>query len=195
MAGVARNGCATAPHACHGVEHYLADFEAQAQRRQRAHATYNKVVAVLASFGAWLVAAGHSTETPARRLRTLPEQRVPAPKHVGALLQAYLDYGAKQEQQRPTHGPLLVGERGGITRTTINRIVARVAACARLTDAERRQVTPRALRHTVATRLVRTRDLVTAADLLGHSSLTTTRRYAKASVQEVAAAVEALYDA
>ena len=30
---------------------------------------------------------------------------------------------------------------------------------------------------------------------LGHSSLTTTRRYAKASMQELAAAVEALYDA
>ena len=246
------------------MEHYLAELEAQVQRRERAHATYNKVVAVLASFGAWLVAAGHSTETPARRLRTLPEQarpvqaldrstmlklldaahhtgnlrdalvvellahsgmrahevaaialgdltvdrrttsirivgkgqqdrRVPVPKHVGALLQAYLDHRAKQEPQRPAHGPLLVGERGGITRTTIKRIVAKVATCAQLTDAERRQVTPRAFRHTVATRLVRTRDLVTAADLLGHSSLTTTRRYAKASMQELAAAVEGLY--
>jgi site-specific recombinase XerD len=47
----------------------------------------------------------------------------------------------------------------------------------------------------VATRVARTRDLVTAADLLGHSSLTTTRRYAKASVEELEDAVEALYDA
>ena len=247
------------------MEHCQVEVEAQVRRRQRAHATYNNVVAVLASCGAWLVAAGHSKETPARRLRTLPEQprpvqaldrrtvlklldaahhtgdlrdalvvellahsgmrahevaaialddltvgrrttsirivgkgqkdrRVPVPKHVGALLQAYLDHRAKQEPQRPAHGPLLVGERGGITRTTINRIVAKVAAHARLTDTERRQVTPRAFRHTVATRLVRTRDLVTAADLLGHSSLTTTRRYAKASMQELAAVVEVLYD-
>jgi len=36
--------------------------------------------------------------------------------------------------------------------------------------------------------------LVTAADLLGHSSLTTTRRYAKASVQELEAAIEVPYD-
>ena len=87
-----------------------------------------------------------------------------------------------------------MGAWGGITSTTINRIVAKVAARVRLTDTERRQVTPRAFRHTVATRLVRTRDLVTAADLLGHSSLTTTRRYAKASMQELAAVVEVLYD-
>ncbi len=123
------------------------------------------------------------------------DRRVPVPKHVDALLQAYLDHRTQQEPQRPAHGPLLVGERGGITRTTINRIVPKVAVRARLTDTDRRQVTPRAFRHTVATGLVRTRDLVTAVDLLRHSSLTTTRRYARASMQELAAAVETLYDA
>ena len=66
---------------------------------------------------------------------------------------------------------------------------------ANLGAAERQRVTPHAFRHTVATRVARTRDLVTAADLLGHSSLTTTRRYATASVEELEDAVEALYDA
>ena len=113
----------------------------------------------------------------------------------GQLLEAYLEHRAAQEGQRPRQGPLLVGERGGITRTTINRTVTKVAARANLGAAERQRVTPHAFRHTVATRVARTRDLVTAADLLGHSSLTTTRRYATASVEELEDAVEALYDA
>jgi site-specific recombinase XerD len=121
-------------------------------------------------------------------------RRVPLPKRVGTLLQRYLDARAVQEGGRPTHGPLLVGERGGLTRTTINRIVTKVARGAYVTSAERACVTPHAFRHSVATQLVRKRDLVTAADLLGHSSLSTTRRYSKASAQDLEAAVAALYD-
>lgn len=248
------------------MERYLGELEVLVRSKQRRHATYNKGVAVLTSFGAWLVVAGYSSETPARRLRTLPEQsrpvqalerstvvklldaahhtgdprdalvvellahsgmrahevaaiqiddlevgrrttwlrivgkgqkarRVPVPKHVGKLIEDYLEHRTEQEEHQPLHGPLLVGERGGITRTTINRTVTKVAARANLADTERQRVTPHAFRHTVATRVVRTRDLVTAADLLGHSSLTTTRRYAKASVEELEDAVEALYDA
>ena len=165
------------------MERYLAELEAQVQRRQRAHATYNKIVAVLASFGAWLVAAGHSTEPPVRRLRTLPEQprpvqaldrrtvlklldaahhtgdlrdalvvellahsgmrthevaavalddltvgrrtttirivgkgqkdrRVPVPKHVGALLQAYLDHRAKPGTATAGSWPVACGRVG-----------------------------------------------------------------------------------
>jgi site-specific recombinase XerD len=121
-------------------------------------------------------------------------RRVPLPKRVGTILQHYLDARAAQEGSRPTHGPLLVGERGGLTRTTINRIVTKVAHRAHITSAERACVTPHAFRHSVATQLVRKRDLVTAADLLGHSSLSTTRRYSKASAQDLEAAVAALYD-
>ena len=121
-------------------------------------------------------------------------RRVPLPKRVGTILQRYLDDRATREGHRPTHGPLLVGERGGLTRTTINRIVTKVAQCAQITPTERAAVTPHAFRHSVATQLVRKRDLVTAADLLGHSSLSTTRRYSKASAQDLEAAVAALYD-
>ena len=121
-------------------------------------------------------------------------RRVPLPKRVGTLLQRYLRDRAAQHGTRPTRGPLLMGERGGLTRTTINRIVAKVASRAQITPAERGCVTPHAFRHSVATQLVRKRDLVTAADLLGHSSLSTTRRYSKASAQDLEAAVAALYD-
>jgi site-specific recombinase XerD len=121
-------------------------------------------------------------------------RRVPLPKRVGIIFQRYLDARAAQEGSRPTHGPLLVGERGGLIHTTINRIVTSVAHRAQITPTERAAVTPHAFRHSVATQLVRRRDLVTAADLLGHSSLSTTRRYSKASAQNLEAAVAALYD-
>jgi site-specific recombinase XerD len=121
------------------------------------------------------------------------QRRIPLPKHVGQLIQQYLLQRAPVDGQPPTAGPLLIGERGGLTRSTINRIVAHVAAAARLTPAEQALVTPHAFRHTVATQLVRKRDLVVAADLLGHSSLSTTRRYSKASAQDLEDAVTDLY--
>lgn len=119
-------------------------------------------------------------------------RRVPLPKSVGQLIEDYLALRMAREGQRPVAGPLLVGQRGGITRTTINTVVAKVADHAKLTPAQRALVTPHAFRHTVATTLVRQRDLVTVADLLGHTSVNTTRRYAKASATELEAAVELL---
>lgn len=56
------------------------------------------------------------------------------------------------------------------------------------------QATPHTFRHTVATRLVRNRDvdLVTAATILGHSRLDTTAIYAQPNADDLAAAVEVL---
>jgi integrase/recombinase XerD len=247
------------------MERFLSELEGQVRRHQRKPASYNKAVAALTSFGAWLVASNQTRENPARRLRTVPEppgpvrsldrttvvrvldaahhtgdlrdalvveilahtglrshevasiqladleqglrttwihvqgkgakvRRVPVPKAVGSLIEEYLEQRSSKETHRPTSGPLLVGQRGGLTRTTINRIVARVTGQAQLSEGERERITPHAFRHTVATRVVRQRDLVTAADLLGHSSLSTTRRYVKASMAELEAAVETLYD-
>jgi site-specific recombinase XerD len=119
-------------------------------------------------------------------------RRVPLPKSVGQLIEDYLALRMEREGQRPVAGPLLVGQRGGITRSTINSVVASVAAHAKLTPAQRALVTPHAFRHTVATNLVRQRDLVTVADLLGHTNVNTTRRYAKASATELEEAVELL---
>jgi site-specific recombinase XerD len=120
-------------------------------------------------------------------------RRVPLPKRVGLIIDSYLEARATREGARPVRGPLLVGIRGGITRLTINTTVTRVAQQASISPEQRAAVTPHAFRHTVATQVVRQRDIVTAADLLGHSSLNTTRRYAKATARELEDAVESLY--
>ncbi|HEY1012630.1 MAG TPA: tyrosine-type recombinase/integrase [Herpetosiphonaceae bacterium] len=243
------------------LDSYLDDLRVGLHRKP---ATVNLAVAALQSFGAWMVEAGHLPNSPARRLRAIPEQpqppkalsrslmrkirdaahhtgdlrdalvidllahsglrasevagiqieqlergarttwihvvgkggkhrRVPLAKPVGQVLDAYLDERTEREGIRPTDGPLLIGIRGGITRTTINRIVADVVARSTLTPAERELVTPHAFRHTVATELARSQHLVVAADMLGHASLTTTRRYVKASAEELETAVDHLY--
>ncbi len=120
-------------------------------------------------------------------------RRIPLPKRVGLVIDTYLDQRSSKEGSRPTTGPLIVGIRGAITRLTINTTVARVAERAAISPEQRAMITPHAFRHTVATQVVRQRDIVTAADLLGHASLNTTRRYAKATEYEMEAAVEALY--
>ena len=53
-----------------------------------------------------------------------------------------------------------------------------------------------ALRHTVATRLVRDHghDLVLVADILGHADIKTTRRYARSDLEQRCAALEDLAD-
>lgn len=120
-------------------------------------------------------------------------RRVPLPKHIGGLIDQYLA-DRHAHSPVPLRGALLVGQRGGITRTTINDTVQMLAHRANLTADERASVTPHAFRHTVATRLVRQRDIVTAADMLGHRDINTTRRYAKASAIELEQAVESLWD-
>jgi site-specific recombinase XerD len=119
-------------------------------------------------------------------------RRVPLPKLVGQLIEDYLDLRLQREGQRPTSGPLFMGQRGGMTRSTINRIVDEVAGRAQLTPAQQAEVTPHSFHHTVATILVRQRDLVTVADLLGHENVNTTRRYTKASASELEDTVELL---
>ena len=119
-------------------------------------------------------------------------RRVPLPKSVSHLIEEYVEVRTQQEGVRPTSGPLMIGQRGGITRSTINRIVDEVAGRAQLTPAQQAEVTPHSFRHTVATILVRQRDIVTVADLLGHANVNTTRRYAKASAHELEDAVELL---
>jgi site-specific recombinase XerD len=72
----------------------------------------------------------------------------------------------------------------------INDLVAAVAEEANLGDDI--TVTPHTLRHTFATELLRDEDvdIVTVADLLGHSSIETTRLYAAASDDDLQAAVD-----
>jgi integrase len=69
---------------------------------------------------------------------------------------------------------------------SLNAIVAGVVASAGIAE------TAHGLRHTLATRLVRDqgRDLVLVGDLLGHSDVKTTARYARSTTDDQRAAVE-----
>ena len=84
---------------------------------------------------------------------------------------------------------LLVGPSGSrLTPRSLDRVVRRIGAAAGLS------VSPHVLRHrhTFVTRLVRSgKDVVLVAELAGHRSLETTRRYALPTEADRAAAVEA----
>jgi site-specific recombinase XerD len=120
-------------------------------------------------------------------------RRIPLPKRVSIVIDSYLAQRSAKEGARPSTGPLIVGIRGPITRLTINTTVARLAERAAISPEQRAAITPHAFRHTVATQVVRQHDIVIAADLLGHASLNTTRRYAKATENELEEAIENLY--
>jgi integrase len=62
--------------------------------------------------------------------------------------------------------------------------------------ASRAEDSAHALRHTVATRLVRDHrhDLVLVADILGHADVKTTRHYARSGLEDRRAALEDLAD-
>lgn len=104
-------------------------------------------------------------------------RRIALPKRVGLVLDAYLAERSASSNAAPIQGAVLVGQRGALTRTTINRIVTACAERARLTAEERALITPHAFRHTVATHLAHQYPLTVAADVLGHANLNTTRRY------------------
>ena len=92
-------------------------------------------------------------------------------------------------QARPVVGSpaLFVGPNGErLTTRSLARIVGRIGADAGLS------LSAHVLRHTFVTRLVRSgTDVVLVAELAGHQSLETTRRYALPTEADRAAAVEA----
>ena len=71
---------------------------------------------------------------------------------------------------------------------SISKIVPTVMASAGIEESAH------ALRHTVATRLVREhgRDLVLVADILGHADVKTTRHYVRSDLEDRRAALEDL---
>lgn len=83
---------------------------------------------------------------------------------------------------------LFVGQRGPLTTSGIWRIVTRYARQAGV------EATPHTLRHTFATRLLREAgaDLVTVADLLGHTDVRTTARYTRPTQADREKVVELL---
>jgi site-specific recombinase XerD len=97
-------------------------------------------------------------------------------------------------QQHPTapardRGPLWISRTGEqLSVRSLTKLVTKVMAAAGVEE------TAHGLRHTLATRLVREhgRDLALVADVLGHSDVKTTRRYARSELEDRRAALEAL---
>lgn len=87
----------------------------------------------------------------------------------------------------PTEGPLFVGPAGRLSSKSVDRLTRKVGALAGVA------LSPHVLRHTFVTRLVRSgADLVMVAELAGHRSLETTRRYSLPTEEDREAAVEAV---
>jgi site-specific recombinase XerD len=84
-------------------------------------------------------------------------------------------------------GPLFPGPGGRLSTRGVDRMVARLGAGVGVT------LSPHTLRHTFVTRLIRSgADVVLVAELAGHRSLETTRRYALPTQEDRESAVEGL---
>ncbi|MGO8871242.1 MAG: tyrosine-type recombinase/integrase [Acidimicrobiales bacterium] len=87
----------------------------------------------------------------------------------------------------PPAGPLFVGPSGRLSSRAVDRLTRKVGERGRIA------LSPHVLRHTFVTRLVRSgADLVMVAELAGHRSLETTRRYSLPTEEDREAAVEAV---
>lgn len=91
--------------------------------------------------------------------------------------------------------PLFLNRRGGrLSDRAVHDLISRIAADADLVDDDGRPVSPHVLRHTFATNLLRESgvDIVTVAQLLGHSRVDTTRRYTLPTEEALERAVSTL---
>ena len=108
------------------------------------------------------------------------EREVPLSADVRARLKAYLE-----DRDEDDHALLFQGERGPLTSSGVRQAIGRYSRAAGV------KVTPHKLRHTFARRfLAAEKDLLGLAELLGHRSLETSRRYARPSLQDLSEAVE-----
>lgn len=119
-----------------------------------------------------------------RRGKGIKARRVPLNADVRGAIRDYLQVRPTSEKQQ-----LFVGQRGEpLSAHAIYDVVVKYACQAGLDG-----VSPHTLRHTFARALLAAgTPLTDVADLLGHSSLDTTRLYTKASESDLAAAVARL---
>jgi integrase len=107
---------------------------------------------------------------------------VPLNRPERALLREWLAHHANHHSKpRVTSGPVsLLGPASSWSVRSISKIVTAVMARAGIAES------PRALRHTVATRLVRdsAHGLVLVADIVGHADTETTRRYPLSDLEQ-----------
>ncbi len=117
---------------------------------------------------------------------------VPLNRPARAALREWLaDRAAHHSRPSVTSGPLWISRTGEpLSVRSLSKIVTAVMAKAGIEESAH------ALRHTVATRLVRdhAHDLVLVADILGHADIKTTRRYARSDLEQRRAALEDLAD-
>jgi site-specific recombinase XerD len=117
---------------------------------------------------------------------------VPLSRPARAALREWLaDRIAHRSQPSLKTGPLWISRTGEqMSVRSLGKIVSAVMDRAGIEDSAH------ALRHTVATRLVRDHrhDLVLVADILGHADVKTTRHYARSGLEDRRAALEDLAD-
>ncbi len=115
---------------------------------------------------------------------------VPLSRSVRAALRDWrTDRSAHPSRPAPDSGPLWVSRSGQrLSVRSISKLVSSVLAAAGVDESAH------ALRHTLATRLVRerARDLALVADILGHADVKTTRRYVRSELEDRRAALEDL---
>lgn len=108
------------------------------------------------------------------------QRRVPILPEVEAVLRAYLDLCPYTPG---AHGPIFMGERGGILNQGVAQRAMRVL---RRTLNLPETATPHALRHSFATHLLQNgANLREIQELLGHASLSTTQRYTEVNAAEL----------
>ena len=87
----------------------------------------------------------------------------------------------------PASGPLFLGPAGRLSGRAVDRLTRRIGEAAGV------ELSPHVLRHTFVTRLIRAGvDVVMVAELAGHRSLETTRRYALPTQEDRESAVESV---
>ncbi len=119
-----------------------------------------------------------------RRGKGMKERRVPLSAEARQALRAYLQVRPQQP------GPLFLSR---TFRPLSGRDVQRIVSAAARRAGIRRRVTPHTLRHSFATRFLRSGgDLATLQALLGHTSAATTARYLHPDVARMQAMVEEL---
>jgi site-specific recombinase XerD len=115
---------------------------------------------------------------------------VPLSRSVRSALREWRTDRTKHLSKPDIHsGPLWLSRTGQrLSVRSISKLVTAVLAAAGIEESAH------ALRHTLATRLVRdhARDLALVADILGHTDVKTTRRYARSELEDRRAALEQL---
>ena len=112
-------------------------------------------------------------------------REVPLAADAHAVLETWLDERTDRWASKADPALWLSREGRRFSQRSVQLVIGRIAATAGL------ELSSHTLRHTAATRWVRAgTDLVTVAELLGHATLDTTRRYTLSNADDLAAAVE-----